>query len=67
MNEELVLNRIEFHTFKKSIGFGINIDWNSFFKNYQSRNKVQWLSLTIHLLFWQVTLRWPVKLYGIQS
>lgn len=65
--EDKVLKLVEFHSFDDSVGLGINVAWQTLYRNYQLREKIKWVSVTLVFLKWQVTLRHPIKEYGIRE
>lgn len=66
MKEELALKFFEFRYFDKSFGIGFNSSLGTYFKNYDSRNKVTYLFICFNFICWQIAFQIPIKQYGIQ-
>ena len=66
MSEELIQKKFQILRFNDSIGIGISFYNNTYFKNYETRNKVAYVGVIFHILFWMIQLQYPIKVYGIK-
>ena len=64
---DFVLKRVEVNHFPCTIGFGFSFSKDLFFRHPSSRDKVTWVSLNVMFVFWNVTFRYPFKIWGIRK